>query len=176
MGVDIHLHIVHNGELLKKDIFDGRNSDWFGNLSGRVTEIAYDEFPCRYDWDCEGHCPDSLKDEYLKERKDEYWSGRWTYDERAINVKDFKDWYVKYKPYLKAGYVTRYDAWVYEKKGIAPSPDDVEHYLWESDEPHIGDKVWIEFEYSYEPSTWLCNYLLDNDIPDDAWLVYCFDC
>ena len=40
----------------------------------------------------------------------------------------------------------------------------------------IEDMVWVEFNDKYDNSTWLYNYLDENNIPDDAWIVYCFDC
>lgn len=171
MGMDIHLHIVHKGEVLAKSIFDGRNSDWFGNMIGRhISEPAYRQLPYEYDWNCEGNCPENLKEEYLGELED--FHGRWTFDERSVNVGDFREWYMKYKPCLKAGYVSKYDAWLYEKKNIIPYLESVEHFLDEDDK---SDKVWLEFNDPYEPSCWLYKYLARNEVPDEAWLVYCFD-
>ena len=48
MGVDITMHIVRGkNEIIYENIFDGRNSEWFDNISGRGTDI-YDEFPAKY--------------------------------------------------------------------------------------------------------------------------------
>lgn len=174
MGADIHLHIVHNNKILKKEIYKNRNSEWFDNMIGRyTTEPAYDYLPYDYDWECEGQCPQELIDEYLKESEDGVLP-RWTYDERSIKVKDFLDWFIKYQPALKAGYVSKYDAWLYENKHIIPSSENLEHYLWADVKQR--DFVWIEFTDPYEPSRWLFNYLKENEIPEDAWIVYCFDC
>ena len=32
MGMDIHMHLVKDGEYVKKNIHDGRNREWFANL------------------------------------------------------------------------------------------------------------------------------------------------
>lgn len=168
MGKDIHMHIVKDGVELAHDIYDGRCSEWFDNLTGHLyTEPAYQEFPSVYYWENCG-CPQELYDRY---------TGRFDYfDHEAIQVCDFKRWYQKYQPYLKAGYVTKYDAWLYEKKNITPNVDNLEHYLWNSDseDNHIVDKVWIEFVDKYEQSICIMDYLEENNIPNDAWIIYCF--
>ena len=48
MGVDIHMFVVKDKEVLKEDIFEGRNSQWFNNLQGSyVTDLAYDHLPAK---------------------------------------------------------------------------------------------------------------------------------
>lgn len=179
MGVDIHLHIVKDNKELAHEIYDGRNSDWFGNLTGRaISEPAYVELPYDYDWDNEEvKCPLELIERY--NRKDKSLNCCPYYGHRHIKVGDFKGWYNEYKPSLKAGYVSRYDKWLWDTKHIQPNENNIEHYLWSHDEAssdHIVDWVWIEYGDKNEPSTWLMNYLIENETPDDAYLIYCFDC
>ena len=81
MGIDIHMSIVKNKEYIAEDIFDGRNSEWFGNLQKEGWENEYDELPAR----C-GYSDQSPADYILK-----YTTERYYYGFFFINVKDFKD-------------------------------------------------------------------------------------
>lgn len=159
MGKDIHMHIVMDKKILEKEIFDGRSSEWFSNLSGDGWDNEYDHLPVDYHWN---DAPEELLEEY---REDCY------FDFRSIKVEWFKDWFKKYRPDRQAGWVTTYEKWRIEKKGYVP--EDVKHYLDEDDD--IRDMHFIEFENPYDCSAWLYNYLDDNKIPDDAIILYCFD-
>ena len=163
MGRDIHLNIIKKKEFLAENIFDGRNSDWFNNLTGQGVEDEYDYFPRR--WSIPDEAPDKITDAYNNSRDYGY------FDFFYVNVKEFKDWYVKYIPYLKAGWVNTYDKWRIEKKGYIP--DELPHYLPEEYNPN--DVYFIEYEDKYDCSRWLYNYLNEHDIPNDADIVYYFD-
>ena len=161
MGIDIHMSIVKNKEYIAEDIFDGRNSEWFGNLQKEGWENEYDELPAR----C-GYSDQSPADYILK-----YTTERYYYGFFFINVKDFKDWFIKYRPDKDACWVTTYDKWRIENKGYIP--ENPQHYL--SCEDNINDMHFVEIENIYDCSKWLYNYLIDNHISDDADIIYCFD-
>ena len=60
MGIDIHMAIVKNGEYIAKNIFDGRNSEWFANLRGEGWDDTYDHLPAKY------YIVDETPEEYKK--------------------------------------------------------------------------------------------------------------
>ena len=160
MGVDIHMNIYKNQELIAEDIFDGRNSDWFRNLQpDHGNDPAYDHLAIHCG--VAGQVPLEYKDKF----DFDYWGFHW------FTVKDFKDWFLKYRPDKDAGWVTRYEAWAYKHKSIVPeylrkelTKDDV-----------IEDMRFIKVANIYDCSAWLYQYLIEHDIPDDAVVQYCFD-
>ena len=161
MGVDIFMHIVKNKEIIKKDIYTGRCSEWFANLRGEGWDDIYDKLPiysCNFD---KNIVPADLIEKY----KEEYY-----YDRRMINVGDFKKWFEDYRPDIDAGWVTTYEKWKIENKHWTPY--DVPHYLPE--DARIEDYHFIEFDKEDDQSRWLYNYLINNNIPDDAYIIYCF--
>ena len=161
MGRDIHLSILSTeGEVLKYDIFDGRNSNWFDNMSGKGWDIEYNHLNICYGF------PESTPEDFVKHYED-----RSYFDRRYINVNNFCNWFEKYRPDLDAGWVSTYDKWRIEKKGYIP--EEPIHYLETTD--NINDMHFVEFENKYDCSKWLYNYLKDNNIPKDANIVYCFD-
>lgn len=161
MGMDIHLFIVKNKEYIAEDIFDGRNSTWFNNLQGRGYDEEYDSLPRNY----------GISDEAPEEWTHHYEDKSSYFGHYYLNVKEFKDWFLKYRPDEDAGWVTRYEAWAYKHKGIEPE------YLQKklSHDDIIKDMKFIKITNKYDCSAWLYCYLIDNDIPDDATIQYCFD-
>ena len=157
------MDIVKGKKIIAEDIFDGRNSDWFNNLTGQGIEDEYDYFPRR--WSIPNKAPDKITDAYNNSHDYGY------FDFFYVNVKEFKDWYEKYKPYLKAGWVNTYDKWRIEKKEYIP--DELPHYLPEEYNPN--DVYFVEYVDKYDCSRWLYNYLNENYIPDDAEITYYFD-
>lgn len=161
MGLDIRMHIIDtNGELIAEDIFDGRNSEWFNNLMGDGSgwDDEYEELPMNY------YFPDNIPEKVKKEME-------WNFSQRAIVVKDYLEWYAKYKPFLHAGWVHKYDAWLIRNKGYTPS--EVQHYLYAED--RIEDMEFISYEDKYDCNIWLSTYLLNNKIPNDAIIIYHFN-
>ena len=86
-------------------------------------------------------------------------------------VKDYLKWFDKYCPDVHAGWVRVYDAWAYKKKDIYPS----EYYNYLPDGCIEKDWTFLTWEDKYDCSRWLAEWLRENNIPDDAWIVYCFD-
>lgn len=161
MGKDIHIHIVQNKEYIKKEIFDGRNSEWFANLTRDGLDDCYDLLDIKYG--LSPQAPEEIDKKSLTE--DGY------FDFYYINVKEFKDWFQKYRPDIDAGWVTTYDKWRIENKGYVP--EDICHYLSEDDNP--ADMHFIEIVNQYDCSAWLSTYLVDHEIDDNADITYWFD-
>lgn len=159
MGMDIHMALVKNNEYVKENIFDGRNSDWFNNMMGNGWDDLYDKLPINYG------LSDQTPVEYEEKYKD------WCFDYHYVNVKNFKEWFQKYRPDIDAGWVSTYDKWRIEKKGYIPK--DILHYLPEDANP--ADMHFVEVINPYDCSAWLFTYLVENDIEDDVDIVYCFD-
>ena len=162
MGADIHMSIVKNNRYLAKNIYNGRNSEWFDNLQGEGWKDEYNELPIKYGYS--NQTPENYKEKYNE--------NNYYYGFRYINVGDFKNWFIKYRPDKDAGWVTTYEKWKIENKRWVP--DDVKHYLDKED--NIDDMHFIEFENPYDCSKWLYDYCIKHHISNKADIIYCFDC
>lgn len=158
MGVDIHTYIVKDKKIIAKNLYDGRNSEWFNNLQGRGSDPEYDHLFT--DYGLSPQAPDELNEKYSK--------GDGYYGFYYISVGEFKNWYEKYKPYLKAGWASTWDAWAIKNKGYIP--EYLSHYKSEEED------IFIEYENLYEPSTCIYEYFVNNKIDDDADFQFFFDC
>jgi hypothetical protein len=74
-------------------------------------------------------------------------------------------------PDCDAGWCTRREEWEYTLRGIIPEL----HYSL-SKEDILEDMVFIQIQEKNENSRWLYNYLIENEIDDDADITYWFDC
>jgi len=165
LGVDIHIHIVENNKIIKKDIFDGRNYDWFDKLQGGYNELQREYNYLKISQGFSTQTPKSIIEKY---------SEKFYYGHRHIKVKDFNEWFIKYRPDLDAGWVTTYDKWLIERKGVSIS--EIEYYKELPEDANINDMHFIEFECPYDCSKWLYEYLINNNIDENADIIYCFDC
>lgn len=165
MGVDIHMSIIKDKEYVAKDIYNGRNSEWFNNLQERGDAYEYDFLPIAY-YNCfpKEDTPEDLNIEKLQE--DGY------YGFRTIKVDDYVNWFEKYRPDKDAGWVTTYDKWRIENKGYVP--EEVSHYLDPDDNP--ADMHFVVIEKKYDNAKWLYNYIMNKEINFDAYIIYYFDC
>lgn len=161
MGKDIHLNIVQNGEYIKKEIFDGRNSEWFANLEGDGWDDCYDHLDTEF-----GLSPQAPKELNIEKMREEGY-----FNFYYINVKKFKEWFQQYRPDIDAGWVSTYDKWRIENKGYIP--ENIFHYLSEVENP--ADMHFIEITNQYDCSAWLFTYLVDHKIDDNADITYWFD-
>lgn len=163
MGIDIHMHILDpTGKIVEKDIFTGRDSEWFNNISRKGYDPCYEDFPS-FVGVPENSC-DEIQEAY--NTKDTY------YDFFYVDALKFKSWMRLRKPHTDAGWVTTYSAWLYEKKDIVPE-------LWYTLDPecNINDMKFIEVINEYDKSLWLFNFLLDNHYFKEGYsIVYYFDC
>lgn len=160
MGMDIHMSIVKDNKIVAEDIFDGRNSEWFRNMQGEGNDIEYEYLPL-----CFGvspQAPEVLKNEYNEE---------YMFKQIYISVEKFKDWFSKYKPHLEAGWVRVYDKWAWDNKGIRF--EEVRYTIPEGENP--CEWCFVEYEKEYDCSHWLYDFLIENKVPDDADITYCFD-
>lgn len=157
------MSIIRDGEYVKKEIFDGRDSEWFDNLCGKGWDNVYDILPV------EDGLPD-LCPEQIREDKMEngYFCFRW------IPVVDMIKWLEDKKPWIDAGWATTYEKWNYETRGIIDK-DGLPHFKPnDNNEPYY----FIQYEKRYDCSKWLFDYLTKeypqgsegNDI-----LIYYFD-
>jgi len=163
MGVDITMSIIKDEEVIAKDIYSGRNSEWFGNLQGEGSSREYDYFPSKYG------IPERVPAFVEKAYKGDYYYGF-----HYIKVGDYIDWFEEYKPDLTAGWITTYDWWAYITKHI--EPEEIYMNLSSIPQEKRADYAFHEINNPYNCSTWLYDYLNDNRIPMDAVIVYYFDC
>ena len=161
MGVDIHTYIVKDKKVIAKDLYEGRNSEWFQNLQ-HGNDYEYEKFQWYKNYDFSNQAPEEFKEKYTQSNG--------YYGFFYISVKDFKDWYKETSPWKKAGWASTYDAWAIKNKGYVP--DYLSHYKNEDED------VFIEYIDEYEPSNVIYEYLIDkkNNIPDDADIQIFFDC
>lgn len=162
MGVDMHLYICKNKKYIAEDIFDGRNSEWFRNIQGEGNDEVYNSLPLSY----------GISDQAPAHFSDSFKGEMGYYGFHYIKVSDFCDWFIKHRPDEDAGWVTTYEKWAYENKGI--KPEYLRRSLTKDDV--IEDMKFITITNEYDCSAWLYCYLVDNNIPDDAVVQYCFDC
>lgn len=160
--MDIHLNIVKNKNYIASDIFPGRNTEWFNNMMQKGNNNLYDFLSIH-----EGNSPQAP----------DSWGNYYGSDDHSyfgnnyIHVKDFKDWFEKYKPHLDAGWVTRYEKWEYETREVIPK---VLHFL--PDDKNINDMIFTEIENKWDCAKWFYDYMAEHEIPLDADIQYCFDC
>lgn len=155
------MFICKNGNYLQKDIYKGRNSNWFDKIRGNSTDASYFSFP--------NEC--GISEETPLDFKEKYKKEKGYYDFYYISVEAFKNWFKEHRPDIDAGWVSRYDAWAYENKNIYPEVLCRQLY----DDDIIEDRVFIEVIDKYDSSAWLFEYLMQNNIPNDAIIQYCFD-
>ena len=162
MAVDIHLSIISkDGEYRCNEIYDGRDHEWFDNLTVNYGNEFYQNFPRR-------HGIPLVAPEDLKKQESE---GD-CYGFYHVNVGEFLEWFVEVRPDIDAGWVSTYDKWLYERKGIVPQ---LNCFLGEEDNPY--DFHFIEVENPWDSSKWLYEFIQEReDITVDDFIVYCFDC
>lgn len=162
MGVDINMSVVdRDGKYKYRDVFDGRNSAWFDKISGNTYDSLYASFPTY------GGIPDFIPNEI----KEDYAEGDY-FDFHYMTVADFCKWFDKVRPDIDAGWVTTYEKWLYERKGIVP---EVDHFL--SSINNVADYHFIEVKDKYDCSAWLRDFISEHDdISPEDYIVYYFDC
>jgi len=172
MGVDIHMMLVRNGKVVVDNVFEGRNREWFDNITERGYGDEYETFPCRYGW------ADELEEVYNEYKE-------WAYDFRTLSVVDFNEWFEKNRPDIDAGWVTKREAWLYVNKGIVPEylahtksscvANNTCTIADESEYMCPDDAEFITVVDEYDCSAWLYRWCVKNAEAGDQ-LIYCFDC
>lgn len=165
MAVDIHMNIISKeGEYKYNDLFDGqRDSEWFDNLCSKYhSNSLYDSFPRRYG------IPDAVP-EGIKKDLDE---GSY-YDFFHVKVGEFLEWFSNMRPDIDAGWVSTYEMWLYQAKGIIP--EEIPHEL--DEDLNALDYHFIEIENPYDSTKELFNFIVEHkDIDPEDYIVYYFDC
>ena len=168
MGVDIHIYVVDKfGKKKTEELYDGRNYRWFDNLRDRGMDPEYNYFPRLY-WN---DTPREIFNLFKDLEKDDY------YGMAAVRISDLIEWYNHYRPYVHAGWVTKYDAWLYHAKNIIPSEDDVYTDPSIIEDFKIELYEFIEYEDKYNPMSVIYDEITKNtNIANDDYLIFYFDC
>lgn len=168
MGVDIHIYIIDKfGKKKTDNLYDGRNYRWFDNLQDRGMDPEYNFLPRLY-WN---DCPRPIFNIFKDLEKDDY------YGMAAVRISDLIEWYNHYRPNVHAGWVTKYDAWLYRAKNIIPSEDDVYTDPSIIEDFNIDLYEFIEYEDEYNPMTEVYKAITENTlIANDDYLIFYFDC
>lgn len=159
MGKDIKMFIVHKGRVIAEDFYKGRNQEWFNNIGDNGWNDLYDELYRNYG--ISDQAPADLKEKYTQEKG--------YYDFFHIKVQDFIDWFTDYRPFKDATWMTTYDKWQYDNRGIIP---EIKHFLNKDD--ILADMHFVEVIDPDEQSIVIYNYLIDKNIPKDADITYFF--
>ena len=109
MGADIHIHLIDKDKVIKENLYDGRNYEWFDALKETYYEgyEVYKYLPTSFGF------PEEMPPIYSKYNTDTDYYGH-----HYISLADLVAWFNEYHPEIKAGWVHEYDAWLYNIKGI----------------------------------------------------------
>ena len=164
MGVDIHMNIVKDNKTIAEEIFDGRNSTWFNQLNHQKDEYEF----LHMKYGISPQAPKEFDEDKLK--KDGY------YGFKYFTVKDYLSWFKRTRPDTHAGWLTTYEKWLYEKKGITPDVGDLRHTIYKDEVISEEDLHFVTIVDEYDCSRWLYRYLIDNKINKKAHVTFWFDC
>ena len=160
MAMDIHTYICDEYGLVRyKDIWEGRNSNFFANLCGYGDNRIYENFPVKYGLSA------CAEDEISKKEREH------CFDFRHTRVGDFIEWYEIYKPNVTAGWCSKFEAWLYKNKGIIPY--NLTENLCEED--IIEDREFIEVNSDRDPSVYFYKFFKNHNVDEDYFLNYFFD-
>ena len=114
--------------IVRKEDFDWHvdDSDWINNLLGKGYKPEYERLELFHD--------DIVPKDFYKTKL--------CFSLFLIDVEQYRTWYNLYQPFLNAGWVSRYEAWLYEKKAIVPYEDNV---LKSKPSKNSDDYVWLEY-------------------------------
>ena len=166
MRKNIYIFIVGKQGVIKSSIYPGRSHVWFDQLTDEGNYLDYINLPIVFGWS--PFTPENFKTRYSRDEG--------YYDHYHFKVKYFIEWFEKYRPDKDAGWVSTYDKWQYENKGV--KPHKVYQELSEiASEPWFCEKDWhfIELEKEYDFSKLLYNFIKKNKIDENADVTYCFD-
>lgn len=166
MSADIHMFIVRKDKKPER-IFEGvRDPEWFDDISGNGYHDEYEKLPIR--GSISPFSDENIKDDYENCRE------KLLYGFYYFNVGEFREWFIKCRPNIKAGWVTTYDNWRIKNNKWFPDEDDLSHVMLPDVNP--DDQFFIEYEDPYDMSARLYDLLNDNNISDDADITYYFGC
>lgn len=166
MAADINMYLVDKRDnsiiLSTKDLFEGRNYEWFENMQQRGSNVAYDYMPVEWDYEDSDKLPEDC-----------CYNADWTYGHRAIRVDELLKWFTFYKPAEDGVYLTERENWLYESKGIFLE-------AWERHYPDAeeGATIFTVVRKKYEPILHIIDVLckkIGTQPPEDYYLLWCFD-
>ena len=169
MGTDIHFKIVKaDGSDMQNLEFNGRNYEWFDNLQSNHDTIYAT-------LDRKRGIPEKSPKELLHDYENSYDYGYYGFN--YLTVKEFIDWFDDMRPDIDAGWITKYDSWLYSNKGIYPS--EIYRYLGDIDLNRERDCIFITLENKYDCNKWLKNELenrlKNSQIKEEDFVVFYFD-
>lgn len=164
MGEDIHMYIVADNKVIKNLSTGIRAYEWFDNLQQEGDKIEYDYLNIMFGMSQQAPKTEEFSIEALKKK--------YCYGFYHFKVRDYLDWYEKYKPNTDAGWVTTYTAWKYKNKGLVPSEDDVYHEL--PKDVNKDDYVFISFN-GVDTMAYDLYRVLFCAFPPNAEVTYWFD-
>lgn len=169
MGVDIDMMIMReDGTVVMKDMFMGRNYDWFEKLQLCSGEEIYDEFLPTFSG-IPSFSPKSLQQAYVEGEEEGCFGFHF------MKVEDYLNWYDTYKPNIDAGWVSAYEKWKIERKNW--KPEYLNRYRPEDAAP--GDAFFVECEVACN-DTGIVEQIRDNEDvmrnKNQYWIVYYFTC
>lgn len=163
MGIDIHVLIYSpKGKLLNKiRCYGHRDYSWFDNITNSGSNTLYDNFPAK------PGIPD-----FDNLTLDTLFNGNDYCDFHYVQYGELKKWFKDFRPDVDAGWVRKYDAWLYREKGIIP--ENIVHYM--NDTMNREDYEFIFIENPYESTKWLLDNLAKEKTRNNSIIVYFFDC
>ena len=171
MGMDIHIYLINKDASLVKSLYEGRNRDWFESLLGRGygDEYQYLRTHPMHDLPDGYILPTEIEKDY-----DDSVDGNGCFGFSWLYAKDYYEWFYKYRPDKRAGWVTTYEGWALKNKGQIP--EDVKLRLDESD--IVEDMVFVEYEDEWNPDRSVVDIIEEHKAEknNDYYIVYYFDC
>lgn len=169
MGVDMDMMVMRDdGAVVMKDMFMGRDSDWFEKLQMYSCEEIYDDFLPAFSG-IPSFSPKELQRVYAE------YEGEGFYGFHFMKVEDYLNWYDTYKPNIDAGWVSAYEKWKIERRHW--KPEYLTRYRPEDAAP--DDVFFVECEVLCH-DTEIVEQIRDNeDVMRDKgryWIVYYFTC
>ena len=168
MATDIHMYLINkDGAIINDNLYDGRNYHWFDNITEKGTDPEYEYYPAHYGLPLSKDIkiPKKIKDEYAK---------NCYYDFYYMKLKDYIDWFLEYKPHIKAGYFTEYDKWLIENKGYVPDEDEVITNVEAIEHPELY--MFMIYENIYNPDKDIASNINVDGSIEDYYIIYYFDC
>ena len=165
MNVNIHMHIIRDNKMVKKDIFNNskKDSDWFNNLQGKYGGNEYDHLPVCYG------VPAGFEENRCA-------NGNYNFGHAYMTVKEFCQWFEKYRPDQDSGWVTTKQNWLIKNKNYDPELF-AKPRLTATD--IVDDMIFIEYANKADRSRWLEEYLTiaerNGVIKDSDIIFYYFD-
>lgn len=165
MGADIHMYLIDNkGNIINDNLYDERNYHWFDNITEKSPDPEYKHYPAHYGLPKDIKIPKKIEDAYIK---------NCYYNFYYMKLKDYVDWFLQYKPQIRAGYFTEYDKWLIENKGYIPDEDEVITNVEAIEHPELY--MFMVYENIYNPDKNIVSNINIDGLIEDYYIIYYFD-